>query len=350
VSAFGAGVAAAGAQQVPVGTTSDQPAAAEPTQAPRARDADRNQGRTQEQRGTRAGQEMRKPDARVQKNMDDQQRGRAGSRETTGQSSEPAGRQRSQPQRSEGRDERRDRAGRDSIRDSQDRVTARERRTTGQSNERQSTDAPRRDDARRDDRASRGSVTLSEEQRTRISTRFSDRIERMNVRPVSRSNISVSIGATVPRSVRLHAVPNDVVTIYPRFRGHRFVVVEDEIVIIEPRSYRIVAVLPMSGERRAARAQVRETTGAAGAGARIRLSAEDRRVIRTVVMQEPACRLEERVDFFLFVPIPRTVEVCQLPQEIVTRIPAVRPYRYVVRGDDIVLVEPDGNRVVEIID
>ncbi|MND00893.1 hypothetical protein D3C83_196710 [compost metagenome] len=73
-------------------------------------------------------------------------------------------------------------------------------------------------------------------------------------------------------------------------------------------------------------------------------------MIHTVVMREPACRLEQRVDFFLFVPIPRTVEVCQLPQEIVTRIPAVGPYRYVVRGDDVVLVEPDGNRVVEIID
>ena len=73
-------------------------------------------------------------------------------------------------------------------------------------------------------------------------------------------------------------------------------------------------------------------------------------MIRTVVMQEPACRLEERVDFFLFVPIPRMVEVCQLPQEVVTRIPAVGSYRYVVRDDDVVLVEPEGNRVVEIID
>jgi hypothetical protein len=195
----------------------------------------------------------------------------------------------------------------------------------------------------------RGSITLSDDQRTRISARFSDRIDRMNVRSLSRSTVSVSVGATVPRSVRLHVVPSDIVAIYPRFRGHRFVVVEDEIVIVEPRGHRIVAVLPMGGERRAARAPARETTGATAAGSRIRLSQEDRTLIRTTVLREPACRLEQRVDFFLFVPIPRTVEVCQLPAEVVSRVPAVGSYRYVVRGDEVALVDPEEYRIVEVI-
>ena len=89
----------------------------------------------------------------------------------------------------------------------------------------------------------------ADEQRTRVSTRFSQSIDRMNVRPLSRSQISVSIGATIPRSVRAYAVPRDIVAIYPRFRGHRFVVVDDEIVIVEPGSQRVVTTLPMGGER-----------------------------------------------------------------------------------------------------
>ena len=97
---------------------------------------------------------------------------------------------------------------------------------------------------------------------------------------------------------------------------------------------------------------MRETTGAgAGTRSRIRLSEDDRQVIRTVVMREPSCRLEQRLEFFLFVPIPRTVQVCELPSQVVSEVPAVRSYRYVVRGDDVVLVDPeDENRVVEVID
>ena len=198
---------------------------------------------------------------------------------------------------------------------------------------------------------------MSDEQRTRVSTRFSQSIDRMNVRPLSRSQISVSIGATLPRSVRAYAVPRDIVAIYPQFRGHRFVVVDDEIVIVEPGSQRVVTTLPMGGERAFARSpsrettgsSVRETTGIAPAGSRIRLSPQDREVIRTVVLREPACRLEQRVDFILFIPLPRTVEVCELPQQVVSEAPELRRYRYVVQGDEIGLIDPDDNRVVEVI-
>ena len=195
----------------------------------------------------------------------------------------------------------------------------------------------------------RGAVQLSDEQRTRIATRFSERLDRRNVRPLSRSQISVSVGATLSRSVRFYAVPRDVVTIYPQFRNHQFVVVEDEIVIVEPRSRRVVALLPMSGERRAARASTRETIGTAPAGARPRLTPQVREEIRTIVMREPACRLEQRIEFALFIPIPRTVQVCELPAQVVTGTPELSRYRYVVRGDEIALVDPDEYRVIEVI-
>jgi hypothetical protein len=225
---------------------------------------------------------------------------------------------------------------------------ARSDTTRDRAGQRQENRQDRRQDSRQSD--SRGDrFRMTSEQRIRISTRFSDRIDRMNVRPLSRNSISVSIGAVVPRSVNLHVVPQDIVAIYPRFRGHRFVVVEEEIVIIEPRSYRVVAVLPMSGGRQA-RASVRETTASAPARARLQLSPQERETIRTVVMREPACRLEQRVDFFLFVPIPRTVEICELPREVVSTVPAVGAYRYALRGDDIVLVDPEDHRVVEIIE
>jgi hypothetical protein len=48
----------------------------------------------------------------------------------------------------------------------------------------------------------------------------------------------------VPRHVHLVPVPEDVVRIYPRFRRDRVVIIEDEVVIVDPVTFRIIAVLP----------------------------------------------------------------------------------------------------------
>jgi hypothetical protein len=103
------------------------------------------------------------------------------------------------------------------------------------------------------EREGRGSLAVSGEQRTRITTRFSENIRRMNVRPLPRSSFSVSVGASVPRSIRLYTVPADVIAIYPQYRSYRFVLVEDEIVIVDPGSYSVVTVLPISGRGYASR-------------------------------------------------------------------------------------------------
>ena len=56
-------------------------------------------------------------------------------------------------------------------------------------------------------------------------------------------NFNVRVGTVVPRTVRVVAVPDTIVEIRPQWRGYMYFVYEDEIIIIEPGSYRIVAVL-----------------------------------------------------------------------------------------------------------
>lgn len=84
-----------------------------------------------------------------------------------------------------------------------------------------------------------GAVNLTQEQRTKISTT----IKQTNVRPVTNVNFNISVGATVPRTIELHPLPATIVEVYPQWRGYRFILVRDEIIIIEPGSYRIVAVI-----------------------------------------------------------------------------------------------------------
>jgi hypothetical protein len=257
------------------------------------------------------------------------------------------GRDNAKPDRNAVRERRRDESARDSGR-----VERGQSETTGQSSATDRDQAVRsqpsgRDRDTRADRGSRrDSISLSANQQQRMTARLSAQIDRLDVQPISRTRISASIGSVIPRSIRLYALPPDVVSIYPRFRGYSFVLVEDEYVIIEPRTRQIVTVIPASDSRRTSR----ETTGVAVRGEPLRLSPRARSVIRATVLREPACHYEQRIDFFLFVPVPRTVEVCEFPRRIVEEVPEIGTYRYVVRGEEVVVVDPDERRVVEIID
>jgi|SoiMethySBSTD1v2_1073268.scaffolds.fasta_scaffold01396_25 hypothetical protein len=84
-------------------------------------------------------------------------------------------------------------------------------------------------------------VQITSEQRTQIRQRLGDnasaRIDRSKV------NFSLSVGVTVPRTVRVFDLPAEIVTIVPAYRGYKYVIVEDEILIIDPRTLRIVYVI-----------------------------------------------------------------------------------------------------------
>jgi hypothetical protein len=190
------------------------------------------------------------------------------------------------------------------------------------------------------------STSSNQEQRERVKERFSSRIDGMNVRPLSRTNISVSIGAAVPRSVTLYDVPRDVVTVYPQYRGHKFVVVDDEIVVIAPGSRRIVATMPRGGRHAVSSAS--RTTGMREGG--VRLSQSQRELIRTTIMRDPDCRFEQRLDFSIGLPLPRTVQVCEFPARLVSEVPEMESYRFVVRGDEIVVVDPREYQVIDVIE
>jgi pyruvate/2-oxoglutarate dehydrogenase complex dihydrolipoamide acyltransferase (E2) component len=59
------------------------------------------------------------------------------------------------------------------------------------------------------------------------------------------SNLSgVRLNAVIPRNVRLAAIPEEVVRIYPRFRRHQAFIYRNEMVVVDPLTSRIVAVLP----------------------------------------------------------------------------------------------------------
>jgi hypothetical protein len=113
--------------------------------------------------------------------------------------------------------------------------------TTGQSDRRFEGSRERTDRSTTVGRGERTNVEINEQQRSRIREVL---VARRDIPRVSNVNFDVRVGTVVPRSVRFVTVPEEIVRIYPRFRRHRVVIVGDEILIVDPVTLQIVAVLP----------------------------------------------------------------------------------------------------------
>lgn len=83
-------------------------------------------------------------------------------------------------------------------------------------------------------------VTLNTEQKQRIRTTV---LRAGNAPRVTNVNFSINVGTVVPRTVRVVAVPPTLVEIHPAWRGFLYFVHGDQIVIVEPGTLRIVAVI-----------------------------------------------------------------------------------------------------------
>jgi hypothetical protein len=88
-----------------------------------------------------------------------------------------------------------------------------------------------------------GSVNLTEQQRTEIKTTV---IQGHNAPRVGHVDFDVRVGTAVPRGkIHVVPVPETLVRIEPRWRGFMYFVYEDEVVIVDPHDYKIVAVVPV---------------------------------------------------------------------------------------------------------
>ena len=86
----------------------------------------------------------------------------------------------------------------------------------------------------------RATINLTPEKRTRIHEAI---VQERNAPRVSSPNFNVSIGARVPRTVRFAALPRTILEIEPAWRGFEYFMIGDEIVIVDPRSMEIVAIV-----------------------------------------------------------------------------------------------------------
>jgi len=82
-------------------------------------------------------------------------------------------------------------------------------------------------------------VSLTTEQKTTIR----QTVLTSSAPRVTNVNFDVKVGTVVPRTVKVIEVPTTLIQIEPKWRGYRYFVYNDEIIIVEPDTLRIVAVL-----------------------------------------------------------------------------------------------------------
>jgi hypothetical protein len=84
------------------------------------------------------------------------------------------------------------------------------------------------------------STALSNEQHVRIR----DTLRGEKVEHLKNVQFAITIGEAVPRTVHLYKLPGRIVEYVPQYRDYEYILVGDEILIIDPRTFRIVAVIP----------------------------------------------------------------------------------------------------------
>lgn len=84
------------------------------------------------------------------------------------------------------------------------------------------------------------SVSLTTEQKTTIRKTV---LTSSAPRVTGRVNFDIRVGTVVPRTVRVVALPRAILEIEPEWRGYMYFVSGDQIIVVEPRTLEIVAVL-----------------------------------------------------------------------------------------------------------
>ena len=83
-------------------------------------------------------------------------------------------------------------------------------------------------------------ASLSTEQHAKVrETLRGEKVERLN-----NVQFSTTVGEAVPRTVHLYRFPASVMEYAPQYRDYEYILVGDDVLVVDPRTMRIVAVIP----------------------------------------------------------------------------------------------------------
>ena len=181
------------------------------------------------------------------------------------------------------------------------------------------------------------SSNIDERQRTEVV----NRLRRDRSALSTNINVNVNVGVRLPSRARVRPLPQDIVRIMPRYRGYQYTVVQDEVVIVEPRTRKVVEVIREPGSSTSV-ANISRS-----GGTRISISTEQREMLK-----QSARRMTTAPTSGGSSSLSDTscLQLQAIPDEVARSNPEFSSYRMLAVGEQIVLVDPRENKIVEVID
>jgi hypothetical protein len=180
-------------------------------------------------------------------------------------------------------------------------------------------------------------VQASNEQRKGVRERIfrERRVDRIKARDF---RARVVVGTHIERRHRrhLHRLTPAILAFAPIYAGYSYLVVDDDICIVDPATYYVVDVIPSSVEYAAGPSR-----------AQLALSAEEMAFIYASVPKDRS--VDVRVRLALGAEIPSRVDLEVFPDGVIDRVPQIESYRYIVVEDDVVIVDPRDRAVALVI-
>ncbi|MBV9458776.1 MAG: DUF1236 domain-containing protein, partial [Bradyrhizobium sp.] len=187
-------------------------------------------------------------------------------------------------------------------------------------------------------------VSVNDQQRTRVF----DQLHRDREFDQARTDIDirVNVGERLPERVRPRPLPSDIVTIVPEYRGYDYTVVHDEIAIIDPRSREIVDVIPQGGGSD----HYAGSYGGGYGGSRVTLSDEQRQVLLRSATATSTVGSTTSSSSGSSSSGSTCLSLRRVPDELAKSNPDIASYQYLAIGDQVILVDPQNQKVVQVID
>ena len=196
----------------------------------------------------------------------------------------------------------------------------------------------------RKDAAAAKNVQLTGEKKERVRTAFKDK---PSVKRITNVEINISVGTRAPSTWEYADVPVVVIETVPEYRGYRYAWIEDRYVIVEPSTYEIVAVIDAPGGRADASSSNSGGGGRGGRCADISLNDDDRAfILRSVELNRGVTVNGVELGW----SVPDSIELRAFPDPVITRSAKLGSCRYFVVEDWIAVVDPDGDKVVLLLD
>jgi len=180
------------------------------------------------------------------------------------------------------------------------------------------------------------SATVNDDQRRQVV----DQLRRDRAATSQNLNIQVNVGTRLPQNVQARRLPSDIVRIMPQYRDYEYTVIDNRVAIVDPRGREVVEILD-------------DGPGYGGMAAygrdRIVISDDTRTRFRELV-RSSSTTVGSTSPSGGGTSASNCLSLQPVPEELARTHPELSSYRYLAIGDQVVLVDPQQQKIVQVID